>query len=85
MTDGGLDYKFRSNVARYRGLATNEEGRFQTVAVSFANGEGAYWTESTGTHTLNEREDRHPPSEYRRGVLLPLPGKPRCLGIPCDR
>lgn len=55
VTDGGLDYKFRSNVARYRGLATNEEGRFQTVAVSFANGEGAYWTESTGTHTLNER------------------------------
>ena len=55
VTNGGLDYKFRSNVARYRGLATNEEERFQTVAVSFANGEGAYWTESTGTHTLNER------------------------------
>ena len=55
VTDGGLDHKFRSNVARYRGLTTDEGGRFQTVAVSFANGEGAYWTESTGTHTLNER------------------------------
>ncbi len=57
VTNGGLDYKFRSNVARYLSLTTSEERRFDTVAVSFANGEGAYWTEDTGTHTMNERGD----------------------------
>ena len=42
VTNGALDQKFRSDMARFRGLATNEESRSDTMAVSFANGEGAY-------------------------------------------
>ena len=54
-TNGGLDYKFRSDVARFRGLTTDEETRSDTIAVSFANGEGGYWSAATGTHIINER------------------------------
>ena len=55
VTNGGLDQKFRSDVARFRGLTTNEETRSDTMAVSFANGEGGYWSAATGTHIINER------------------------------
>lgn len=55
VTNGGLDHKFRSDVARFRGLTTDEETRSDTIAVSFANGEGAYWSAATGTHIINER------------------------------
>ena len=55
VTNGGLDYKFRSDVARFRGLTTDEETRSDTIAVSFANGEGAYWSNAYGTHIINER------------------------------
>ena len=52
---GGLDHKFRSDVARFRGLTTDEETRSDTIAVSFANGEGGYWSNAYGTHIINER------------------------------
>jgi len=55
VTNGGLDQKFRSDIARFRGLTTNEETRSDTIAVSFANGEGGYWSNAYGTHILNER------------------------------
>ncbi|WP_049354550.1 GH25 family lysozyme [Rothia mucilaginosa] len=54
VTNGGLDQKFRSDIARFRGLTTDEETRSDAMAVSFANGEGAYWSNAYGTHIINE-------------------------------